>query len=310
MKLQKINLSTIKFDDDTFSLTPSPAEKAPEKLVQSINRVGILHPPIIVEIADNIYRIGSGRLRLLAALKLNIPSCKCYIFKATTHPLDIFNYIYEDASHTSLPLLSKAIFLKKTGKWLSSKELATTFMEGFQLKANHFYVKKLQQLARLEINIQEALLENQIDEKICHELGKLEFIERMGLFDIIMNLSLSVGNQRKLLIASREIAIRNQITITSFLGQPDLTTILTNQSLNTPQKTAAFMMQLQQLRFPLLTEAEQDFKSFVKTLSLSKKISVSHSPSFEKNELLLTISCKSKKEVIELLAIINKNNSL
>lgn len=301
MKLQTIQISDIKFNDDTFSLTPYLADAPPQKLVQSIGRVGILHPPIVVEIADGIYKIGSGRLRLLAAQQLGMGSCKCNVFKTTAHPLDVFNYIYEEASHTNLPLISKAIFLKKAGQWLSDEELALKFMEGFNLQANTYLVKKLQKLAELELNIQQELLENRIDEKVCHELVKLDFIDRMGLFDIIVKLSLSVGNQRKLLISCREIAIRNKETIASFIGQPSLTTILTNQSLNTPQKTSSFMAQLQELRFPRSSAAEQDFSDFVSHIPLPKHMTISHSPSFEKDELSLTVTCGSKEELLHVI---------
>ncbi len=309
MKLQPIQLSDIKFDDNIFSLSPSLPEEPPQKLVQSISRVGLLHPPIVVEITEKLYRICSGRLRLLAAQELNIQTCKCHVFKATTHPVDIFTYIYEEASHTNIPLISKAIFLKKAGGWLEASELSDKFMAGFGLKANSFNVKKLQHLAELEINIQEELLAHRLDEKICHELVKLEFIDRMGLFDIIMKLSLSVGNQRKLLITSHEVATRTRTTIASFLGQTALTSILTNHSLNTPQKTAAFMARLQELRFPLLSEAEHEFKIFVQSLPLTKEMTVSHSPSFERDELALSITCHSKEEIASLIDTINHSKN-
>lgn len=299
MKLQTIKLSAIQFDDDLFSLTPSLVATAPQKLVRSISRVGLLHPPIIVEIAEGIYRIGSGRKRLLAARKLNVQNCKCNVFSSTTHPMDVFNYIYEDASHTNLSIISKAIFLRKAGKWLSDEELSQKFIEGFELKGGAYQISKLKQLAELEINIQEALFANRIDEKVCHELVKLDFMDRMGLFDVIRSLSLSVANQRKLLITSRELAARGGINISSFLGQEQLTTILSNNSLNTPQKSATYMSCLQELRFPLLSEAEQEFKAFVKELSLPKQIQVSHDTSFETDKLTLTITCQSKQELRE-----------
>ncbi len=305
MNLQTINLADIKFADNIFSLTPILPDKAPQKLVQSIARVGLLHPPIVSEIAHGIYRIASGRNRLLAAHKLNVKSCKCFVFGATSHPLDVFNYVYEEASHTDIALISKAIFLKKTGKWLNSEELAKKFMAGLGLKGGRFQVEKLQQLAMLEINIQQALLSNQIDEKVCHELVKLDFIDRMGLFDIIISLGLSVGNQRKLLITSREVASRNQASITTFLGQDTLTTILATDSLNIPQRTAAFMTRLEELRYPLLSEAEHEFKMFTKSLPLSNTMRLSHTPAFENDQLSLTITCESRAELIKIIAKLN-----
>lgn len=305
MKLQTIQLTDIHFEDDFFSLTPTLPRKSTEKLTKSIARVGILHPPILMEIAEGIYRIGSGRKRLLATAILKQTSCKCYVLTATTHPLEVFNYIYEEGSHTDMAIIAKAIFLKKAGQWLSGGELAEKFMLGFNLKATHFHVKKMQDLAKLELNIQEELFRHNIDEKVCHELTKLDFMDRMSLFDIITNLSLSVANQRKLLISSREIAARNKTTIASFLSQQSLTKILTNQTGNTPQRTAQFMHQLSTLRFPLSTRAEEDFKTFVKTLPLKKNMKISHSPSFEKNEMSLTITCTNRAELTALITTIS-----
>lgn len=305
MKLQTITISDIKFDDDTYALTPTIVRKAPAKLVQSISRVGILHPPIIVEIADGIYRIGSGRRRLLAVQELHKHTCGCFVFDASTHPVDVLSYIYEEASHTNLPIISKAIFLKKASKWLRDDELSPKFMPGFDLKEGRFQVKKTMLLADLELNIQEALLHNRIDEKVCNELVKLDFIDRMGLFDIISTLKLSVGNQRKLLISSREIAARSQTPLATFLGQKNLTAILKDQSLNTPQKTTLFMARLQELRFPLLSEAEHDFQQFVTTLPLSPKMQLHHATSFETDQLTLSVICESRTEISELIQHIN-----
>jgi len=123
----------------------------------------------------------------------------------------------------------------------------------------------------------------------------------MALFEVIELLGLSSGNQKKLITTCCELAARNRTTVLSILSQPRLTGIINSSNSNIPQKAGHFMKALSEERYPRLTKAENDFRRFEAGLNLPANISITHDPSFEKDELDLTVTCSGRQELESIL---------
>ncbi len=302
MKMSRLPLNHIDFQDEAYLLQPIPSHEPPQRLVASIKRVGILHPPLVDAAERGRYRIITGRNRLLAAHKLHFTSCDCHVLPAGSSPLETFALLLEEKIASAPPtVVEQAIFFKKISPWIDLDQAARRFLPLLGLEAHPSQAKKLLRLNNLEEVIQQTLHQGGLDPKVALELEKLSFADRMALFEIIMALRLSVGNQRKLTLISREVAVRNQTTIAAFLGGDQSQEILNNTALNPPQKTAHFMNWLQKEQFPRLSQAEQEFKDFCKSLHLPPGASIQHSPSFEKDEISLTLTFKNQEELLNNL---------
>ncbi len=300
MQLIGLPLSEIDFQDETYLLSPSPRQHASPTVLASIKRVGILHPPLLVKAESGRYRILSGRNRLLAACRLHFTSCDCRVVPSAFSPLETLTLLIEEVIAKRPPtLMEQAIFLKKAEAWLDSDEVARRFLPILGHQPHPSQVGKLLRLNNLEEVIQEAVHHGQLDVKVAWELEKLAFVDRMALFEIIMALRLSVANQKKVTLISREVAMRTKSSIAAFLARSDSQEILNSSDLNPPQKSSHFMAWLQQQQFPRLSRAEEEFRAFCRTLKLPSGASLQHAPFFEKDELTLTLRFANRQELLE-----------
>lgn len=310
MQISPLAIREIDFQDETYLLKPVPCHEPPQKLVESIKRVGILHPPLVDIAEKGRYRILSGRNRLLAARKLHFNSCDCRVIPASSSPLEIFSLLIEEIIATKPPtLIEQAIFFKKIGNWIDLNEATHRFLPLLGMEAHPSQAKKLLRLNNLEEVIQERLQEGSLDPKVAWELEKLSFADRMALFEIMMSLKLSVANQKKLTLISRELSVRNKTTIAAVLASEESQEILNSTDINPPQKSALFMAWLRRKQFPSHTLAEQEFKDFCRLLQLPSGASVNHSPFFEKDELTLSITFKNKEDLLKNLPQLTRKAS-
>jgi len=122
----------------------------------------------------------------------------------------------------------------------------------------------------------------------------------MTLFEIITLLQLSVSNQKKLTASCLELAGRMKTSPRDILSGEDVKQILAHHESNLPQKASQLMGLIYKKRFPRLTEEENTFHKFVSGLHLPDNISLTHSPSFEKDTIHMDITFSNREECLRL----------
>ena len=298
MKTSPIDLHSILFDDHRFSLLPDQQQEAAPALLASIQRTGILQPPLLLAHGDS-FLIISGRGRLLALRALHKSSCDCRVLPPSTPPLEIFNLLLEEhLFKSSFTIIEQAIFLKKALQWLSKEEVSQRFLPTLGQSPHPSQLEKLLRLAGLEEVIQRAVHLGELDAKVAQELERLSFNDRMASFEIITSLSLSTSNQKKLLITLRELAVRTGTTMAEYLATDQLQEIV-NQQGNIPQISKQLFAWLQRQRFPRLSEAEDEFTHFCQQLPLPGGAVVGHSANFEEDKVSLTLTFATKEELAQ-----------
>lgn len=302
MLFSRIPIKFIDFTDNTFNLKPDNyRQNISENLKNSIQRIGILHPPIVKEHTSSSFQIITGRHRLLSAIETGQTSCNCY----TAHPdisdnqaLDIS---LEDTilSHP-LSAIEEAQYLRKSIHSLNIEEAAGRYSLITNKRTSSFQVKQKLKLLELEEPIQTAVHEKLLEEKVALEMSKMSFVDRMTLFEIITLLQLSVSNQKKLTASCLELAGRKNASLRDILSGDDVQHILTHHESNLPQKASQLMELIYKKRFPRLTEEENAFHKFVSGLHLPHNISLTHSPSFEKDTINMDIRFKNREECVRI----------
>ncbi|MEN8141009.1 MAG: hypothetical protein ABFR97_07285 [Thermodesulfobacteriota bacterium] len=299
MQTKQVELAQIDFNDERYVLAPQPVQEPPEPLRRSLQRVGILHPPLLMDLGHGQLIIVSGRGRLLAAASLHQRSCQARVLPPDTKPLETLALLLEEklfAPHFTI--VEQANFLKRVMAWLSPEEASCRFLPILGLPPQINQLQRLLRFTELEEIILVNLHQGRLDQKVSYELLKLGFNDRFAIFEIITSLQLSVSNQKKLLIASRELASRRGLAIHELLATQAAQEIL-NQSGNIPQISKQLFSWLQGQRFPRSEAAEAEFSSFVQELGLPKDSSVAHSPYFEKDEVSLTLTFADRDELAE-----------
>lgn len=291
MRCARISIHKIDFQDNTFCLTSFEDQSLPDELIDSIKRVGILHPPILKEKSTNSYLILTGRKRLCAARDvLRFTACNCRIVPMETPEIDCLAIVLEEAlASEGLTPVEKAVFMQKSLQWIDEQELIENFLPVLGLTPHSYHIQRTLALLSLEEPILRAVHEGRLEEGVARELCKLGFGDRIAIYDLIDLLRLSVGNQKKITTICKELSARNNDSIRTLLAHPDVSDILNHRDANPPQKTANLMAWLTKKRFPRLSAAESDFRKFSEKLALPKGVTLSHSPSFEKDTLTLSI---------------------
>jgi hypothetical protein len=117
--------------------------------------------------------------------------------------------------------------------------------------------------------------------------------DKLALVQLFKNYAMGDGKQKRFFSLIRDIALREGLTISSYLQQEKIRTILDHEEMNVPQKIHHLGDLLQQELTPSYSLAEKDFVKQVKELHLPINHSISHAPSFERDEITLSITFKN-----------------
>lgn len=308
LRSSRVSMQQIDLSDTTFSLTPSSARTPSRALLESVSRSGVLHPPILKETKAGAYQVVAGRLRLMAINKIQPAlSHACLLLADDTPEITSLAINLEDTLlRGRISTVEQAIFFRKALRWIGEADAAREFLPLLGYKSHPRIIQELLKLLDLEEPLQQAVHDGLLYEGVARDLLPCSFPERFALFEIIETCGLSVGSQKKLLASCKELALRHRTSMIAVLAEPRLKEILRNQEANPPQKGANILRVLAEMCSPRLTEAEQEFRSFVGKLMLPQGISLEHAPAFEKDSLSLAIQFKSRAELLNCWPAIEK----
>lgn len=298
--LRTVDLREIEISEE-WSLHPFLASEPPATaLVESIARVGVLRPPVLLQLSTENYQIlcGRARLRTLNAGSSDIRSTPCLIISEDSSPQQILSYIIEDQSLSgTLSAMEKACFFSYCLKYMDNKEIASHFLPIFNEKIQPHTIRKLLELLKLEPDIQISVHNGSIGEKTAADLLKMSSGDRQLLHTVFMNLKLGGGKQKRLLSLCRDLAYREETTITELLRKPAFSEILTHPEMNQPQKAAVLLSSMQKMLFPQSISAEELFRKKVTAMKLPATCRVTHALSFETDAVSLTMDFKTLTEM-------------
>ncbi len=300
LRSSRVSMQQIDMSDTTFSLTPSSARRPSPALLESVSRSGVLHPPILRETKAGAYQVVAGRLRLMAINEIQPAlSHTCLLLADDTPEITSLAINLEDTLlRGRISTVEQAIFFRKTLRWIDEADAARDFLPLLGYKSHPRIISELMKLLDLEEPLQLGVHDGLLYEGVARDLLLCSFPERLALFEIIETFGLSVGSQKKLFTCCKELALRHRTSMIAVLADARLKEILQNQEMNPPQKGANILRVLAEMCSPRLTEAEQEYRSFVGKLMLPQGVSVEHAPAFEKNSLSLAIQFKNRTELL------------
>ncbi|MFN2354194.1 MAG: hypothetical protein ABR512_06690 [Desulfopila sp.] len=289
-------IKTIQFNDihdsGRYTLHPFPdSDSSFENVGRSLARCGVLTPPVLLQQPKNSYDIVCGRRRLhYLDKKLHHRSCCCRILSSSTPSDDILTMLVED-QHAAAPLsiMEQACFVALCHRLLGDDKAVESYLktlpEGRITKGTGF----LKPLPHLDDNAQKMLHEGIFTEKIIAPLLHLSNEDRLVFEDIVNSVQPGGNNQKKLIVALTDIVKREKITMAAFCNEPEVQAALTDQGMTTQQKCARFLEIVTHHWQPQLSTAQHLFNERVAMLRLPKNCELSHSPSFERDEVTLSL---------------------
>lgn len=276
-----------------WSLHPWASADIPQELRDSFERVGILHKPILLTRAGNRFDIICGFRRLLFLVTAaNAENIDCLVLAEASDPRSILEILLADQGlYHPLSLAEKARFIQICSRYFSPPEIVEGYLERMHLP------KRLSTISDvLNILCQDPLMiaeihAGRLQEKMVLELLRLpEQSDRVAMIRLFKELAMGDNKQRRFFTLIRDIAFRQGSSVAGYLDSPDIREIVNTPGLNIPQKIFHLGNLLQHRLNPAFSRAEEDFAKQVGNLNLPACCTLSHSPSFETDQVTLSIS--------------------
>lgn len=294
LESRSIPLDRLDFSS-SWNLHPWEMYTLSEALASSFAHTGILHPPILLARDDGRFEIVCGFKRLLYVSSISASrEVGCLVLAKNTDPTVILDIILTDQSLARpLSLAEKARFLEICRRYLQQREIVEAFCDRLMIDRRPSTFSALGELLKQHpLIISESHCGN-LQERIVIDLLRIAEADRVAMVKLFNTLGMGEGKQRKFLPLIRDLAYRDGMSIAAFLGDPAIQKILEHPDMNNPQKIQHLTTFLQQQLNPLATGAEIEFAHEVKSLRLLNNWSITHSPSFEKDEVTLSITFKN-----------------
>lgn len=292
---QSIPLSSIKLCTD-WNLHPWEFGIIPPELEESLTLNGIIHPPLVLADSAKTFTVISGAKRLEFAGRLSESShLYCMVLaKDTPHHL-ILNLILADQNTTSkISLAEKARFVEIACRLLNIEDVESLYQKKLQLRTGRSTISDLLRILQQDQIIIKEIHGGRLQDRMVSEILSLtEESDKLALVELFKSFGMGDGKQKRFFTLIRDIALREGLTISSYLQQEKIRAILDHKEMNVPQKIHHLGDLLQQEISPSYSLAERDFVKLVKELHLPINYSISHSPSFERDEITLSITFKN-----------------
>lgn len=295
LSCRSIPLSSIKITGE-WNLHPWELQEISVDLEWSLKAVGLLHPPIVQEIEEGHWTVVNGCKRLLfLKTETNLAETPCMIIGHNASFDFILNLLLADLSNgRSLTLAEKCRFIQIAARYLDHKEIAKYHMEKLGIKRGASSIPKMLNVLEQDTSFIRDVHEGRIGEKMMMELLNIpEVSDRTVMVQLFRELGMGDSKQKRFFTLLRDNAYREGSTLAAYLDRDDIQAVLNHEQLNIPQKIQHLSVYLQQQLTPSLEKAEKDFFEQVKKLHLPPSHSMSHTPSFEKDEVTLSIKFRN-----------------
>jgi ParB family chromosome partitioning protein len=287
-------------DSKEWNLHPFLPPEPSAELCLSIQTLGLLHPPILKELAPNRYQLLCGHYRLKALEIINPQEnlIIALVLNQHTSSTQLLQYVLEDQLLTgTLSPMEKAYFFSFSLKHIGALATKETFLSILGDNLQSHLIQKSLLLLDLETELQYSVHGGKIQEKLAFDLLRLDSLDRLTLHTLFQELELGGGKQKRLLTLCKDLAFRQGKTITSLLLEPDFVAVLDHSEMNRPQKAATLLSVLQTKSFPQSSSAEENFKKSVNRMKLPSSCTISHSQEFERDEVSVILRFDSLAEV-------------
>jgi len=289
-----VELDKINADDNRFQIT---TRTDLDKLVISIQQVGLLHPLLLTSQSEE-YIIVSGFRRMAACRKLGWRKIPAQILNSGTDLQQCIELaITDNCFQRPLNLVETSRALGMLAKLHTDPSRLAIAAANLDLPDNHLMIDKLVQISGLPAPIQNGVLNDTISLAMALELGQFDDDIGIVMAELFAELKGGLNRQRELVQLLKEIALRENISIAEVLNAVDVASILNAKDLDKSIKSRRLRDYLRQRRFPSIMKAEKNFKTHLKQLKLGKGLTLAPPREFEGNTYIFSLAFENLSEL-------------
>ena len=302
---QSVDLNRIDLEDETFrisakGLIPDSNGDANASLASSIKRIGLIHPPQIIQVA-NKYQVVYGFERIKICRQLGWETIPCVCLSPQTPSSEcVLISIAEAVSQHGLNMVEKANVVKMVAEIFPSMEkgLDDARLVGFDLNAQ--MAEKLLKVHEFNQLLKLGLIQDRIGLPTAFRIEKItgpSEADGLVLSEFMAALNVSLTRQKEILDYIETICHRDGITIVDLLTDAELKKLIDDDQLDGPQKSNRIREVLKRRCYPKLTFFDAHYQKAIKKVAFNQGVSFSPPPQFEGRNFSLRIEFSTGNEL-------------
>jgi ParB family chromosome partitioning protein len=292
MKRKNLSLKEISLEDERFRIS---YYFSLEKLILSIQKVGLLSPPLVA-LRDKHFVLVSGWQRILACIKLGLSSIPVFVIEEEDELKIFLAAFYENFAAREFSLLEKAEILfrlKRFGE--DEKSIVKHYLPLLDIPSTLSNLESFLAFSRFEPEVKRLIHKKNMPFSSVKLLVGFTLQERKLLLPLL--LPAGQNKLKGILEDLKEISRRNDIPPKKILSSKDILDIMGSKKLSPLQKTDKVRLILMKKRYPALSSREESFDSLLKRLQVPKTIEVKPSPFFEEENFTVNFSFGDREEL-------------
>ncbi len=269
-------------------------------LAASIDRIGLLHPPLVVR-GENRLRLISGFRRFAACRALNWREVPVRLLEKEPSLRECaLLAIADNAWSRPLNLIEQSRAANLLAAFSAGGRIDLEEAQAAGLRGSGDFLKRIAALCATPQTVQEAILEESVSFWTACELAGMPAQEAEMLAELFRRLKTGLNVQREILTRLREIALRGGISIAQVLESPELRKIRDDRDGDPNEKTRALRSLLRKRRYPFLSAAEERFRALLQELPVAPGLRLQPPKDFEGTRFLLQLEFESPQEALSL----------
>ena len=279
IKYKDLVLESIDLSDSTFVISYGFSIS---KLRDSIEKIGVINPPLVREEPGGKYRLVCGYKRLLVCRDIGVERLRCAVVGRYIEDKDaLLINLYDNLSHRDLNPVEKSIAIGKLQEYYTDETIVKNFLPLLRLNPHYSIFNRVRSLSGLEREIKDAVVNGRLDEGAAIKLLGFSKNDRVLLFEVLSALRFSKNKQNEVIDNIYDITKRDECSVSDVLDSTELKDILSNKDLNIPQRGGKMRRFLKKLRYPKIVKAEEGFMEILRGLNLGDRIRLIPPPYFE-----------------------------
>ena len=286
--------------DDRIYLIPCYQDMEP--LGASIKRVGILNAPLLESCANNRLRPVLGRRRVRAAMSIGLTSIRADVISGPIPEADGFLLAFWDnIGHRTFDTATTAVVVRRLLQLFPREQAAEELLPLIGVPPKGPRIERLRALGTLEDDVLQALAHGKILEKTAAVLSELLPHDRRALLKLTQVLGLNANKSAEIIGFLFDLSVLHGKSVSDFVASPDAGSILENEDLTRPERTARFRALVRSWKFPELVTKEREFKEWLERLPRLDRVTVEPTQAFEDDKCAIRIATRSRSEAKQIL---------
>lgn len=313
MNIEQVSLSDIDLSSKGYDRFLFSYERDLNAITDSISKVGLINPVTLTknQRSNETYTIVCGSQRIKAYQKLGIRTIESKALEGLNDEELLLLSFHDNLFSRGFNEIEKALVIKKFPEiGYSYDRVVSEITPLLDLPPNRKILGKYLSLLKLAEEIKNDIAINELELEKAVLLMQLDDADRKVVYRILFKESCTNLNETKETIRNiLDLKLIKQKGINELLTSNETMCILSDSKINKRQKGERIYKIIKTMRYPAISEKEEEFNKSCRELGLDNHVRINHSRYFEGDDIRITIKTtneeKLKTNIEKLMSNIN-----